>query len=387
MLMSPQIIENDANFNKFVNKRKLKESTSLLYARRLNDFCKFIEKTPNQLIEESQKEQNLKAEEQKVYNFVEEYITELKDDGKSITTIKNRYDTLRAFFKEFDIETPNINSFTPQENLKIGDIPEVPDIRKAIQISGFRDKAIILLHFTSGMGAIELRNLTYLDFINSIKEYLDFNPDEMLNLSQVVRELDGKDIIGTWKLKKIKSRIVYTTFNTPESNQAILDYLQDRERNNKPIKSLNDPLFVNTRNKPLAKIVHGAIFKRINDKADFQHLYGKRRFFTAGTLRKSFSETLKKSKLDDITIDFLLGYKLNKEIETDFKNNIESIKNQYITALGSLSLYSYYNESNSEFEQLMARFNEKDKELEQIKEQLKYLEKRIKLVKSDERQA
>ena len=66
----------------------------------------------------------------------------------------------------------------------------------------------------------------------------------------------------------------------------------DRERSNKKIKTLDDPLFVNKWNKTLEKSVHGAIFKRINDKAGFDHLDGKRRFFTSGTLRNAFEKNL-----------------------------------------------------------------------------------------------
>jgi site-specific recombinase XerD len=379
MLMSPENIRKDENFKNFIKNREIRESTEILYARRLNDFCKFIDKTPTQLVEEALEEQNLKAEDQKIHNFVEEYLDELKEDGKSTNTIKNRYDTLKAFFSEFNVKTPNIkNSITPHDKLTIGEIPDIDDVRKAIQISGLRDKAIILLHFASGMGAIELRYLTYGDFIDSVEEYLNLNPDEKLNLSKVISELDKrKDIIGTWQIKKIKSGIDYITFNTPESTQAILDYLADREMNNKLIKSFEDPLFVNTWNKPLAKSVHGAIFKRINDKAGFGHMDGKRRFFTSGKLRKTFEKTMFKADVDKITIDCFLGYKINDMNESDLRDMSEFLKTQYINALDYLKLDNSYEGSNSEFEMLLTKFNEKDKELEQIKEHMKYLEKKM----------
>lgn len=379
MVISPQSIRKDESFRNFVKNREIRESTEILYARRLNDFCKFIGKNPTQLIEEALEEQNLDSQNQKLYNVVEDYFNELKDEGRSNNTIKNRYDTLKAFFNEFKISTPSIkDSVNLQEELIQGKIPEKSEIKKAIQVSGLRDKAIILLHFTSGMGAIELRYLTYGDFIDSIDEYLDLSPEKKLDLSKIASKLDKrKDIIGTWHIKKIKTGITYITFNTPESTRAILDYLMDREMNNKLIKSFEDPLFINTWNKPLAKSVHGAIFKRINEKAGFGHIDGKRRFFTSGTLRKSFEKIMYKADVDKMAINCFLGYKSNEMNELDLMNIHESLKTQYIRALPFLNLDNSYERTNSEFEMLLNKFNEKDEELKQIKQQMKYLEEKM----------
>jgi len=360
----------------------------LLYARRLTDFCNFIDKDPTELVEEALEDYNQKSGKQEVTDYVENYLNELKNNGKSNNTIKNRYDTLKAFFSEFKVDTSAINGIKSFENNKLvlEELPNRDHIRKAVQVSGLRDKAILLLHFSSGMGAVELRHLTYGDFIHSIDEYLDLSDEEKLNIPKVVSELDKREeVIGTWQILKVKSGIPYNTFNSPESTRAIRDYLMDRERNNKPIETLEDPLFVNTWNKPLAKSVHGAIFKRINDKAGFGHLDGKRRFITSGTLRKTFEKTLNEAELDEVTIDCFLGYKVDKN-KSDFID-IEAMKNQYINALEFLSLDNSTYGTNPEFEMLMEKFNEKDQELKQIKEHIKYLEEKMKSIAPDEKQS
>ena len=379
MKISHEDIQKDETFRNFIKNREIRESTETLYARRLTDFCNFIDKDPTELIEEALKEHNLKTEEQTAYNDLENYLDILKNEGKSFNTIKNRYDTLKAFFNEFNISTPHIKNPIASENEDLTlEIPDINHVKKAVQVSGLRDKAIILLHFTSSMGAIELRYLTYGDFINSINEYLDLNDEEKLDISMVVSELDKiEDAVGTWNIKKIKSGIDYTTFNSPESTHAILDYLIEREMNNKPVKSFEDPLFVNTRNKPLEKSVHGAIFKRINDKAGFKYLDGKRRFFTSGTLRKTFEKSMYSASMDKTTINSLLGYKLNRQNKSGLKN-IEDLKNQYTNALDFLRLESSNDNNNSEFEMLITKFNERDKELNEIKEHVKYLEELVK---------
>lgn len=379
MKISHEDIQKDETFKNFIKSRELRESTEILYSRRLTDFCDFIGKDPTELIKEALKEQNLKIEDQSAYNNVENYLDVLKGEGKSFSTIKNRHDTLKAFFNEFNINIPHIKNPIASESKNLAlEIPDINHVKKAVQVSGLRDKAIILLHFTSSMGAIELRYLTYEDFINSIDEYLDLSNGEKLDLSKVSSELDKVEYaVGTWKIKKIKSGIDYTTFNSPESTHAILDYLMERDMNNKPVKSFEDPLFVNTRNKPLEKSVHGAIFKRVNDKAGFKYLDGKRRFFTSGTLRKTFEKSMYNAGLDKITINSLLGYKIKDSSTSDLKN-VEELKNQYINALDFLRLDNPSDNINSGFEMLITKFNERDKELKQIKEHVKYLEELVK---------
>lgn len=387
MEISPSDIINDKKFQNFIKSRELRESTELLYARRLTDFCNFIDKDPTELIEEALEEYNQKSGSQKVSNYIDHYLDELRDNGKSKNTIKNRYDTLKAFFSGFEIDTSTIKHIKgfKNENLVPEELPGRGHIKKAIQVSGIRDKAILLLHFSSGMGAIELRNLTYRDFIGSVDEYLDLNDEEKLNVPKVVSELNKNEIVGTWQIMKLKSGIPYITFNSPESTKAIMDYLMDRERNNKPIETFDDPLFVNTWNKPLAKSVHGAIFKRINDKAGFGHLEGKRRFITSGTLRKSFEKTLNEADVDAITIDCFLGYKV--DVNGSEFMDIGAMKDQYIGALEFLSLDNHNQGTNPEFEMLMEKFNEKDQELKQIKEHIKYLEEKMKSITPDRNQS
>lgn len=391
MRISPQNVREDETFRNFIEEKELRESTEILYARRLTDFCNFIDKNPTELMEEALEEHSQELRNEKVSNYVEDYLDELKDKGKSINTIKNRFDTLKSFFNDFNIDKSvikNIKDFS-NENLTFDEIPTREHVRKAVNVSGLRDKAIILLHFTSGMGAIELRYLTYRDFIDSVDEYLDLNDEEKLNIPKVVSELDKReDIIGTWQIKKIKNEIPYTAFNSPESTQAILDYLMDRERGNKSIKTFDAPLFVNTWNKPLEKSVHGAIFKRINDKAGFGHLDGKRRFLTSGTLRNTFEKTLYKAGLDKLAIDCMLGYKINNMNEFDNINDHKALKNQYINALDTLKLENTtVEEPNSEYDQLLAKFNENDEELKQIKEHVKYLEEIVKSMVPDKKKS
>ena len=111
-------IVKDRTFQDFIKNREISKSTELLYARRLTDFCNFIDKDPTELIEEALEEYNQKSGKQEVTTYVEDYLNELKNNGKSNNTIKNRCDTLKAFLSEFEVDTTAINGIKSFKNEK-----------------------------------------------------------------------------------------------------------------------------------------------------------------------------------------------------------------------------------------------------------------------------
>lgn len=162
------------------------------------------------------------------------------------------------------------------------------------------------------MGSSEIRNLTYKDFVNSVTEYTTFKESEVLKISCMVETLSNiENIIGTWKIIRYKTSMPYITFNSPESTNAILDYLMERERENKGIKNLNDILFVSKNQQKLSAYAHQWLFRQINDKLGFGLRSPKRRFFTSHILRKMFTNALYNAGVDQLAIDWMLGHKIN----------------------------------------------------------------------------
>lgn len=368
-------VVNDPYFKNFINKRRISESTERVYNGRLSSFCEFLGKSPSELIKEAQKEKG-----QKIDEYFQDYIENLKKSGKSSNTIINRIDTLKAFYKEYDIATDSINRIISPETEKLTSKKIISEyqINEALELSSLRDKAIILLHMSSGMEATELRHLTYGDFINSIEEYIDLESNDKLNVNKIADKLSKmNEVVGTWKIEKNRTLKPYVTFSSSESTKAILSYLIDRQRKNKTLKSLEDPLFVNSQNQALNVSAHGSIFKRINNRANFGYLTKKRRFFSSTMLRKYFKSKLCESGIDKNEINAILGQKLDTDIDYHSDAEIERLKNKYLLALGNLSLKKADIETvtSAEYEKLLKKINEKDKELEEIKKHLDYIKK------------
>lgn len=368
-------IISDHYFKNFIKRRKLSKSSERVYYGRLRAFCQFLGKNPSQLIEDAQKNGQIDV-------YFQNYVQNLKSNGKSSSTIINSLDTLKAFYSEYDVDTDNIrNIILPDtQNLTSTKIISENQIKEALELSNLRDKAIILLHLSSGMEATELRYLTYGNFIDSIEEYVNLNSENKFDVTKIADKLFKMDkIVGTWKIEKKRTLKPYVTFNSPESTKAILSYLIDRERKNKHIKSNDDPLFVNSQNKVLNVSAHTSIFKRVNDRANFGYLTKKRRFFSSTMLRKFFKTKLYESGLDESTINAFLGQKLDININYHSDFEIEILKDKYVDSLGNLSIEKANIESvsNEEYEILLKKLKEKDKELEEIKKYLNYIKQII----------
>jgi integrase len=106
---------------------------------------------------------------------------------------------------------------------------------------------------SSGMGAAEVKNLTYGDFLKGILEYIELNKSNYFDIELIYDKLKNQNnLIGTWKIHRVKTGKPYYTFNSPESTDAILEYLSERQRHNIAPKSEEDPLFISDQKKKLS---------------------------------------------------------------------------------------------------------------------------------------
>jgi len=95
----------------------------------------------------------------------------------------------------------------------------------------------------SGMSSSEIRTLTLKDYLDShkIRKY------DLFNFEETIKKLQEKEI-PTWTIRRIKTRMPYITFSSPEANKAINDYLEDRNEK-RPITDIDDYLFLSVNHK------------------------------------------------------------------------------------------------------------------------------------------
>ena len=337
-------ILDDQVFKNFLDNKNLNnidnKNTILQYETRIRSYCNFTEKTATELVDEAVEEQDngVKYSDRKVNKYLKDFIDKFTKEGKSENTIKAFYDTIKALYHVNDIELQKIEfTFNKDVENHFEELPTKEHIRKAVKYCNLRDKAIILLQFSSGLGPAEVRNLTYGQFFIAIKEYITYNTNEIFNIEEIYDQIKNKyDIIGIWDSKRVVTDFDYLTFNSSESNKAIIDYLLERN-NKKPITSFDEPLFVANGNK-IGEHALSAIYRRINKRACLGLRKEKRKFLTSNIPRKMFRTALLECDVEYLAIELMLGNKIDEIKYAYYKNSPQLLKKEYLKGLKKISL-------------------------------------------------
>ena len=356
----------------FLQNRDLAEKTRIRYLHAIKIYSEFINKTPTQWIEEAENEEEnrIRMRKRKIKAYQLDFKGFLESKNYTTWTIKSMILPIRIFYKEYDIELPDlkIRNTTPEESYD--DIPSKEDIRLALQYANLKYRAIILLFSSSGMGVAELLSIKYHDLLNSLKEYITIpkgtyiDIDKLIHLIKVQKERTPI-IIPTWQLTRKKTRKPFISFSTPESLDVLLEYLKSD-----PPKKLETPLIRgNNPDKPLNRRALFKHLERLNDKCEFgkPHRQIKMRSHAIG--RKYFTNVLYHNGLQQLSIDFFLAHSIDKTTSAYFKNDIESLKNLYITCIKDLSIESteVHSLESKEYKELKAL----RAEMEEVKAQMK----------------
>lgn len=371
----------DPTFKDFIRSRGIKERTARHYESRIRYYCNFIGKSPTELIDEAEEEQQegIKLRKRKVKSYVLDFIDHLKSKGRSSNTIKSYIETIRAFYNEYEIDIPRLKGTFQEkgENKTFEELPTKDHIKRVLDICSLRDKAIVLLHFSSGMGASEVRHLTYGDFFNAIKKEVGLEDSEMFNFIVISEKINKKeDAVGTWKINRYKTGMPYITFNSPESNKAIIQYILDRRRNNKSIKTPDEKLFTTATGLTISDAAHSLLFRRLNQRAGLGYRSKYRNFLTSHMLRKLFTSTLYKAGVDKLAIDWMLGHKINPITESYFKADVKNLKEQYLKGIADLTLEKVKVKAvtTKEYDQLLKELRQKDEDYKKLERRLEILE-------------
>ena len=389
-MIKKDIIE-DAHFQEFLNSRQVRESTKEQYILRIFNYCVFLDKTPTELIEEAEidEEQRIRMKKRHIKKYLNDFLHHLIEEQKSTNYIKDFMITVRSFYNEFDIEIPKIR--LKQENNKrmitTDDIVGKEHILRALEHCNLKYKAILLLMSSSGMGRAEIIHLTYNDFLTAISAYYKPSIKEQFDIYLLAEKVLEKieDIIPTWQIKRYKTKMPFMTFSSPESTQSIVYYLLERIKNNKPIINLDDSLF-ESKGHQIDNNSFNQYFIEINDKCDFGFV-GHHRFLTSHKLRKYFASTLNKNNVPEISTQWMLGHSIDKVTDAYFKLDINALKEQYKRVVEDLSIEKVITreittkEYDNILEELRKERKTRDEENKTKEEEMAEMKRELKVVK------
>lgn len=370
--MTEDILEDEC-VDEFISSCPIKEITAKGYILYLKNYANYLKKLPSEMILEAEREQDtgVKSRRRSIKKYLNGFANYMKKNKYSPLTIGRTISGVKSFYIFFDIAVPRIRT-EPAVPSTIRDLPTMDEIRKVVRSASTRDKAIVLLHLSSGFGRAEVMSLRYVDFLEAI----GLSTSTPIDL---IRDKMKKNIIPTFIMGRVKmNSYEYISFCSPEAVEAIIDYLEERE-------DRSEWLFTNAEGGVIAKRTYVGIFERLNDRNKLGLRKNKKsRRFTSHQLRRVFASNLLGAGVPKERIDFMLGHREDKISEAYFKTNPEELKKEYIKGLNSITLNKIniidfesdeVKRMKEDFEEMKQKLEFQNKELALQKKVIKQLDR------------
>ncbi|MGL6298955.1 MAG: tyrosine-type recombinase/integrase [Methanobacteriaceae archaeon] len=328
------MISTDIKVKKMFVRKDLSDSRKKQYIGILGEVYNLFGKTPSELILEAKEEEQpyiingvpriKDIEDRKVTNYFYSYYEYLMARNLNNSTVDFKLKSLRAFYREHDIMLPKpIKINVPFKVIREGDIPNINDIKTAVDNSSIRNKALLLFMASTGIRSSDIRNFKVSDFTKATNDYHNGNSVEDL--------IDGnyKDVVPCWDFTPIKTRKagnICMTFNTPEATEAITNYLKTRDNLQE-----DDYLFLSQYKTQLGPRSLIWMYKELNDKF-FHRTSDGHRFFHAHSMRKFFISTVKHYTSDYKKGKILSGHAVSR-IETAYEEIKKSLMKEFYVQL------------------------------------------------------
>lgn len=322
--------------------RNLSKGTQVNYRIAIRDFSELIGKSPSELIDEAEIEEDggIRPRKRKVNSYLLQYKKQL-EDKVAPSTVNLYFSAIKSFYKAFDITLPEIKLDKGDIGLEknIGKPLTRLDILRLVSAAPIRERAIIYLMTMSGMGQQEVRDLTIKKYLisagSSINKDLSNVEDLFKNENEILNE------VITLEIRRRKVNYQHHTFIPPEVSREIIGYLKERcyGRNDKiRIKTNNEPIFVNNSGEKISRDSIVTNFRRIGQDAGFQKEEGSYAYWRSHALRKYFISTIINKIAEKVIADYMAGHKINNQDRTYWQANPEDLKQHYLKALPYLSL-------------------------------------------------
>lgn len=265
---------------------------SFLYA-----LCRFSGKNPDELVRLSVDEAS---------KIVQSFVDDLAGKGRSVRYVNVALAYIKTFFRVNDFENDREikveRYFQPSRYRKRPEyVPTPEEIERMAYAAGSkRNKALILMLYTTGLRVSTLRALRVGDVIEELKKGL--------SVIKIEVHPKMKNIIP----EACKGGIPYYTFASAEAVEALKEYLDERLRRYGRLDN-EEPLFCSdTTNMPIVVRVKTPIIpksvQQIVKKAARRAGIGRWKDLTPHCLRKAFESALRNNGLDVKDQEFLMGH-------------------------------------------------------------------------------
>jgi len=314
-------------------------------------YTEFLGMTPEQLLLEAEADilNGVLPRLSKIKRHLIDYKEHLHKQNLAPLTIKSRMTGVYSFYKMNDITLPSLprNESRPRPLKQHKDIPTKEDLQVVLSHADDIERAIVLIGVSGGLGAQEICNLTISDF---------------------KKGYDPETGVTTLKLRREKAEYDFVTFLSPEASNAVLTYLDSRNRQPKQyshareqqlkkqriysddgyllIKRRVSKDFLKSMDESLRQLSTediGDIYQGLSLKSGKVAPCGTFSLIRSHNMRKYFNSTLLNNGADSFLVDFWMGHTLDETRSAYFRASGENgLRETYMKHMSYLTISEAY---------------------------------------------
>ena len=336
------------------------ESTKKMFAGALKKYCKFRGVSPGELLDEAEEDLKLERRKRKVKTYLLDFRADLKESGRSKSTIGLYMSAIRSFFTSHEVLLPKLSNGSREVEWEKEEFDR-EKVRHLVNVCNPRERAIFLTMFQSGLAANEVSNLR----IKDLK--------------------DVKDGITVLRLQREKNGYRFITMLGRDAREAIEQYLKIRNEGalipTRPnlskgakVESEDDFLFItyDSHAKKWNKIDNAHVSKYMMQACKKLGWYNgeKRNPWRPHALRASFATILNNNGVPKNFVDFMLGHKPSGTDEAYFKSHFGTLFKYYKDSEHLLSISELEKVPDSKYEELLIELHKRNGEITTLREEV-----------------
>lgn len=327
---------NNTDYIKEITKTKA-DRTKITYTTALQQYSEYNNMSLDELLTEAEdtEDASLRKSKRLLKRRIENYRDSFLEKKYKITnaniwreykprTINAKVSAVKSFYRYYDITLPYVEKLKISDKEKIEDQVTQEELTFVINnLSNIQHLAAITGMSSSGISCNDFSDLTQEGFVIATSEY--HNYDDINDVVPYLLKLNTP-IIPTWNYVRSKTGVEAITFQSPESVNYLLQYLNS-------LSSLNnkDKLYGYKRSSLVS------MYNRLSKRFNMGKTTTGRNKFHAHAMRAYFGTQLLASDIDSLLREFMLAHAVPETTAAYYSAQPRKLKQKYIRALDNLS--------------------------------------------------